>query len=151
MGTLSSPLAGLQLLRILDEVIPGYAHPLQNTDSDSDFQSRRTAELDTSSHSRSPSLFREEHGGQVLGYPLDGVGMLVSEGRGVDQLLRRHDLAVYGSSPLILPLRRTQAVVPDATRPQADGTAGKRVRRGCPPALELLRLGEHRKRRRARS
>src|SRR6266699_2909618 len=49
---------------------------------------RCTGELDTSSNSRFTSLFREDHCGQVLGHPLDGVGMLIGEGRGVDQLLR---------------------------------------------------------------
>src|SRR5258708_39330711 len=66
LWTWSSPLPGLQLLHILDQVIPGHAHPLQNTDIESAFQSRRTAELDTSSHSRSPSLFRVDLGGRRI-------------------------------------------------------------------------------------
>src|SRR6202043_1090114 len=110
---------------------------------------RRTGELDTSGDLRFASLLREDHGGQVLRYPLDGVGMLVGEGRGVDQLLRRHDFSVHTARPMILTLRRTHAVVPDATRPQVDGTDGNGVRLWCPPALEMLRLGENLKHQRA--
>src|SRR5438270_5708300 len=129
-----------QLLHVLGQVSPGYGHPLRHTYVNSDFQSFCTAELDTSSYSRFPTLFREDHGGQVLGYPLDGVGMLVGEGRGVDQLLRRHDFAVHTARPVILTLRRMHAVVPDATRPQVDGADGKGEWLWCPPALEMLRL-----------
>src|SRR6266704_4662075 len=145
----SSLLFGLQLLHILDQVLPGHAHPLQDTDIESDFQSRCARELDTSRHARFPCLFHKDHGGQVLGHPFDGIGMFIGEGRGVDQLLRGDDLAVYGSSPLIVPLRRTQAVVPDATRPQVDGTNGNGVRRWRPPAHQMLCSGEHLKPQRA--
>src|SRR5260370_13753112 len=133
----------VQLLHIFDQIIPGHAHSLQDTYIDSDFQSRCTGELDTSSHSRFTSLFREDHGGQVLGHTLDGVGMLIGEGRGIDQLLRRYDLAVHAARPLILILRRTHAVVPDATRPQVDGTDGHGLRPRVPPPLEMFRLGEN--------
>src|SRR5713226_157373 len=139
----------VQLLHIFDQIIPGHAHSLQDTYIDSDFQSRCTGELDTSSHSRFTSLFREDHGGQVLGHTLDGVGMLIGEGRGIDQLLRGYDLAVHAARPLILILWRTHAVVPDATRPQVDGTDGNGVRLWCPPALEMFRLGENLKHQRA--
>src|SRR2546429_3618809 len=88
-------------------------------------------------------FFPEDHGGQVLRHPLDGVGMLVGEGRGIDQLLGWHDLAVHTACPVILTLRRTHTVVPDATRSQVDGTDGNSERLWCPPALEMLRLGEN--------
>jgi len=138
-----------QLLHVLGQVSPGYGHPLRHTYVNSDFQSFCTAELDTSSYSRFPTLFREDHGGQVLGHAKGGVGMLVGEGRGVDQLLRRHDLPVHTARPLILTLRRMHAVVPDATGPQVDGTDGKGVGLRRPPVLEVLRLGEHLKHQRA--
>src|SRR5712692_33889 len=85
----------VQLLHIPNQVIPGHAHPLQDTHVDSDFQSRRASELDTSGDLRFVGLFREDHCGQMLGHTLDGVGMLIGEGRGVGQLLRRHDFAVH--------------------------------------------------------
>src|SRR6266567_4773821 len=75
--------------------------------------------------------------------------MLVGEGRGIDQLLRWYDLAVHAARPMILTLWRTHAVVPDTTRPQVDGADGHSVRLWCPPALEMLRLGEHLKHERA--
>src|SRR5207249_415523 len=81
-----------QLLHVLDQGSPGDGHPLRHTYVNSDFQSFCTAELNTSSHPGFPTLLREEHSGQVLGHPKGGVGLLVGEGRGVDQLLRRHDL-----------------------------------------------------------
>src|SRR5258708_27255516 len=139
----------VQLLHIPNQVIPGHAHPLQDTHIDSDFQSRRASELDTSGDLRFTSLFCEDHCSQVLGHTLDGVGMLVGEGRGVDQLLRGHDFAIHTARPLILILRRTHAGVPDATRTQVDGTDGNGVRLWCPPALEMFRLGENLKHQRA--
>src|SRR5262249_20709550 len=47
---------------------------------------------------------------------LDQVAFRIGEAIGVDQPLRRGDLAVHASAPEVLALGRSHAVVPDATR-----------------------------------
>ena len=80
--------------------------------------------------------------GQLLcfGYrALDAVG----DGRGVDQLLWRHDLAVDAARPVKLTLGRTHAIVPDTPGSQIDGADGNGVGQRRLPALEMLCFGEH--------
>src|SRR5260221_14764638 len=107
-------LLSLHLLHILDEIIPGHAHPLQHTSINHNGKRLCTAELDTSSNSCLLSFFREDHCGQVLRHLRGGVGILVGEGRSVDQLLWGHNLAIDTASPLLLSRRPTHAVVPEA-------------------------------------